>query len=402
MLERMHIPNQQNTHSPIGVSRVLFALGFRPFFLFASIAAVMLLLVWLMTWHGALALNDYHDPVAWHAHEMLFGYAVAVIAGFLLTAVPNWTGIATWKGKKLGLLVAVWLAGRLAPWLPGMSPLWITGVDLVFLPLLAVSLVKPLWLGQNRVNRVFVALILVMALTNLMSHLQLQGLLGDVGDARRVMLDLVVLLLVLVSGRVLPFFTRSVLPGFEPRTRQWVERASFAILLALIVVEAASSGPGVVAATFWLAFAVVQAVRFAGWTERRVWRLPVLWVLHAGYAWLILGALLQALAQIGEFPPTAALHALGIGAIGVFTLGMMARVTRGHTGRSIEVGKPMALGFVLLNAAALLRVFGPAWLPGAHNLWVDLSGGLWIGAFGIFAVRYGPRLLRPRVDGKPG
>jgi uncharacterized protein involved in response to NO len=283
-----------------------------------------------------------------------------------------------------------------------MSPLLITGVDLVFLPLLAVSLVKPLWLGQNKVNRLFIPLILAMALTNLMSHLQLQGLLSDVGDGRRVMLDLVVLLLVWVGGRVLPFFTRSVLPAFQPRTRQWVERASFAILLALIVVEAASSGPGVVAATLWLAFAVVQAVRFAGWTERRVWRLPVLWVLHAGYAWLILGALLQALAQIGEFPPTAALHALGIGAIGVFTLGMMARVTRGHTGRSIEVGKPMALGFVLLNAAALLRVFGPAWLPGAHNLWVDLSGGLWIGAFGIFAVRYGPRLLRPRVDGKPG
>jgi uncharacterized protein involved in response to NO len=241
-----------------------------------------------------------------------------------------------------------------------------------------------------------------MALTNLMSHLQLQGLLTDAGDARRVMLDLVVLLLVLVGGRVLPFFTRSALPGCRPRTRQWVEWASFAILLALTVVEAVSSGPGAVAATLWLTFAAVQAVRFAGWTDRRVWRLPVLWVLHAGYAWLILGALLQALAKIGQFPPLAALHALGVGAIGVFTLGMMARVTRGHTGRPIEVGRPMALGFVLLNVATLLRVFGPVWLPGAHKLWVDLSGGLWILAFGLFAVRYGPRLLRPRVDGKTG
>jgi uncharacterized protein involved in response to NO len=402
MLERMQSLIHQGTSRLVGISRVLLALGFRPFFLFASIAAVMLMLVWLMTWHGALALNDYYDPLAWHAHEMLFGYTVAVLAGFLLTAVPNWTGVPTWKGGRLGLLVTVWFAGRVVAWLPGTSPLLIAGVDLAFLPLLAVSLVKPLWFGQNKVNRIFIPLILAMALSNLLSHLQLQGLLSDLGDARRVMLDLVLLLIVLVGGRVLPFFARSALPGFQPRTRQWVEWASFAILLALIVVEAASSAPAAVAAMLWLAFAVVQAVRFAGWTELRVWRLPVLWVLHAGYAWLILGALLQALAQIGAFPPTAALHALGIGAIGVFTLGMMARVTRGHTGRSIEVGKATVLAFVLLNVAALLRVFGPAWLPAAYNLWVDLAGGLWMLAFAIFAARYGPRLLRPRVDGKPG
>lgn len=143
-------------------------------------------------------------------------------------------------------------------------------------------------------------------------------------------------------------------------------------------------------------------MRLAGWTERRVWRSPVLWVLHAGYAWLILGAFLEGIAQLGLFPPASALHALGVGAIGVFTLGMMARVTRGHTGRSIDVGRPMAAGFTVLNVAALVRVFGPAWQASAHGLWVDLSGILWLVAFALFAVRYGPRLLRPRIDGRPG
>jgi uncharacterized protein involved in response to NO len=370
--------------------------------LLASIAALTLMLVWLMTWHGVLALPEYYDPLGWHAHEMLFGYTVAVIAGFLLTAVPNWTGIPTWKGGRLGLLVAVWIAGRVVAWLPGTSPQLIAGVDLAFLLVLAIGLFRPLWRSTNKVNRVFIPLLLAMALANLVSHLQLQGLLSDVGDARRVMLNLVVLLLVLVGGRVMPFFTRSVLHGFQPRSRQWVEWASYVILIALILVEAALSGPGPEKAILWLIFAAVQAVRFAGWTDSRVWRLPVLWVLHAGYAWLILGALLQGLAQIGRFPPTVAVHAIGIGAFGVFTLGMMARVTRGHTGRSIDVGKPMAIGFVLLNLAAFLRVVGPAWLPASYNLWIDLSGGLWVVAFAVFAVRYGPRLLRPRVDGKPG
>jgi uncharacterized protein involved in response to NO len=402
MLERMHRLDQQDTPWSTGVSRMLLALGFRPFFLFASIAAVLSMLAWLMAWHGMLALPEYYDPIGWHAHEMLFGYTVAVIAGFLLTAVPNWTGIPTWKGGKLGVLVAVWIAGRVVPWLPGTSPQMIVGVDLAFLPLLAIGLIRPLWRSTNKVNRVFIPLLLAMALTNLVSHLQLQGLLSDVGDARRVMLNLVMLLLVLVGGRVMPFFTKSALHGFQPRTRQWVEWASYLILVALILVEAASSGPGPETAMLWLTFAVVQAVRFAGWTDRRVWRLPVLWVLHAGYAWLILGALLQGLAQIGRFPPTAALHAIGIGALGVYTLGMMARVTRGHTGRSIDVGKPMAAAFVLLNLAAFLRVVGPAWLPASYYLWIDLSGGLWMVAFAIFAARYGPRLLRRRVDGKPG
>lgn len=401
MLQPMHALNHP-AKPPTGAGWTLLALGFRPFFLMASIAAVGLMLAWLAAWHGVLVLPAYYDPVAWHAHEMLFGYTVGVIAGFLLTAVRNWTGIATWQGPKLGLLALIWLAGRLLPWLPGTSPMIAALVDLMFLPLLAISLFGPLWKGRSRVNRVFVPLLFSMALANLLSHLQLHGLLDGAGDARRIMLDLILLLIVLVGGRVLPFFTRSVIPGFQPLTRRWVEYATFAILLLLTAMDAVTSSPAAVVTALWLTFAVIQAVRLAGWSTRRVWRMPVLWVLHTGYAWLVIGALLQGLAGAGWFPATAALHALGVGVVGIFTLGMMARVTRGHTGRPIVVGKAMAVGFVMLNVAAVIRVFGPAWLPAAHSLWVDLSAGLWLAVFGLFALRYAPRLLQPRIDGKRG
>lgn len=401
MLQPMHALNHP-AKPPTGAGWTLLALGFRPFFLMASIAAVGLMLAWLAAWHGVLVLPAYYDPIAWHAHEMLFGYTVGVIAGFLLTAVRNWTGIATWQGPKLGLLALIWLAGRLLPWLPGTSPMIAALVDLMFLPLLAISLFGPLWKGRSRVNRVFVPLLFSMALANLLSHLQLHGLLDGAGDARRIMLDLILLLIVLVGGRVLPFFTRSVIPGFQPLTRRWVEYATFAILLLLTAMDAVTSSPAAVVTALWLTFAVIQAVRLAGWSTRRVWRMPVLWVLHTGYAWLVIGALLQGLAGVGWFPATAALHALGVGVVGIFTLGMMARVTRGHTGRPIVVGKAMAVGFVMLNVAAVIRVFGPAWLPAAHSLWVDLSAGLWLAVFGLFALRYAPRLLQPRIDGKRG
>ena len=379
----------------------VLALGFRPFFLLAGISAVLMMLAWILLWRGALAPPAYYDPVAWHGHEMLFGYTVAVVAGFLLTAVRNWTGVATWSGPRLGGLVMIWLLGRVLPWFPA-SPTWLLiGIDLVFLPLLTVGLAGPLWQARNRVNRVFILLPALMSLANLLSHLQLNGLAGGLGDARRVMLDLVLLLIVLVAGRVLPLFTRNVLPGFHPVSRRWVEKGSL-LLAGLIAAAELFQLPSAFQAILWLVFAPLQLIRLHGWFERRVVRLPVLWVLHAGYAWLALGSLLRGLALLGLFAPSPALHALTTGVVGVFTLGMMARVARGHTGRPISVTRLTAAAFVLVNVGAFARVFGPALQPESLGLWVDLSAGLWILAFGLFVYRYAGLLLRPRVDGKPG
>jgi uncharacterized protein involved in response to NO len=377
-------------------------LGFRPFFLLAGLAGILLLVLWPLVWQGRLAAPLHYGSVGWHAHEMLFGFAVAVIAGFLLTAVRNWTGLPTWTGPRLGLLALVWLAGRLLPWLDGMPvALWVA-VDVAFLPLLALSLYRPLWGGQNRVNRLFLPLLLMMGLANLLSQLQLLGSLNDIGDMRRTMLYLIVLLITLVGGRVLPFFTRSVLPGFEPIGRPWVEHLTFALLASIILVESIASPPAALSGPLWLAFALVQAIRLGGWFDRRMLAIPVLWVLHLGYAWLVLGALLSGLAALELFPRGPALHALGVGAVGVFTIGMMARVAHGHTGRPIDVGPGVTLAFLAVNAAALLRVFATVGWGSHHALWVDLSAALWVIGFGLFAWHYVPILLRPRVDGKPG
>ena len=391
---RPSVPPKVAGWAPLG-------LGFRPFFLLAALAAVLLMLLWVMIWRGRLAPPAYYDAVTWHSHEMLFGYTVAVIAGFLLTAVRNWTGIETWTGPRLGGLALLWLLGRLLPWVPGV-PVWLLiGVDIAFLPMLMISLAGPLWQGQNRVNRVFIPLLGLMGLANVLSHLQLNGMATGLGDARRVMLDLILLLIVLVAGRVLPFFTRNVLPGFEPVSRPWLEKASI-LFIGLIAVAELLRLPLSVMAVLWLLFAPLQLFRLVGWFERRVFDLPVLWVLHAGYAWLSLGSLLYGLSLLGMFTPSGALHALTLGVVGVFTLGMMSRVSRGHTGRPINVSRLTASAFVLMNLGALIRVFGPALLPENYPLWVDASAGLWVLAFGLFAFAYVPILLRPRVDGKPG
>ena len=401
MLHRMDILKPDLPPAPKVKGWAPLALGFRPFFLLAALAAVLLMLVWVPSWRGGLAPPAYYDPIAWHSHEMLFGYTVAVIAGFLLTAVRNWTGIETWTGPRLGVLALVWLLGRLSPWVEGI-PVWLSvSLDVVFLPLLAVSLVKPLWQGKNRVNRVFLLLLGMMALCNVLSHLQLNGMAGGLGDGRKIMLDLILMLIVLVAGRVLPFFTRSVLPGFQPVSRPWVEKASF-LLLGLIVVAELLRLPAAVLAACWLLFSPLQLLRLSGWFEWRALRLPVLWVLHAGYTWLSLGSLLYGLSLLGLFTSSGALHALTVGVVGVFTMGMMARVSRGHTGRPINVSTLTASSFVLMNVAALTRVFGPAIRPEQYVLWVDLSAGLWVLAFGLFVLRYAPVLLRPRVDGRPG
>lgn len=402
MLRFMEILQSSRTPPPTVGGWSPFALGFRPFFLLAAVAAVILMALWPFVWRGQIGLPSTFDPIAWHSHEMLFGYAAAVIAGFLLTAVRNWTGVDTWTGTRLALLALLWLSGRLLPWVAGVPTGLLMAVDLAFLPLLAASLVRPLWAGQNRINRVFVPLLLAMALANLLSHLQLAGVHNLFGDARRVMLDLVLMIIVLVAGRVLPFFTQNVLPGFQAVSRPWVERGSILLIGLIALADLSALLPPVVAATLWLLFAALQLLRLSGWFEMRVLRMPVLWVLHAGYTWLSLGSLLYGLSLLGLFAPMGALHALTVGVVGVFTLGMMARVSLGHTGRPIDVSALTASSFVLMNLAALVRVFGPAILPERYALWVDVSAGLWVLAFGLFAYHYVPLLLRPRIDGKPG
>ena len=394
----MQIEEALKREPPRGTA--LFALGFRPFFLGAGLAGVVLLALWLAQWSGALPANGYYGAIGWHGHEMLFGYTGAAIAGFLLTAVRNWTGVNTPKGMPLALLALLWLAGRVLPFfdLPGAL---IAAVDLAFLPAVMAGLARPLFSGQNKINRVMLLFLAAMTGANLIVHLDANGVLTGWGlRGLHLMLYLVLFLLLMISGRVLPFFTEAALPGFRSRRRAWVEKATFLLAGALAAASLATDPvwTGIAA----LLLGGVQAVRLSGWYTPRIFGIPILWVLHSGYVWIIAGLLLTGLAGFGLFPPNLALHGLTVGAIGIFTLGMMARVSLGHTGRMMRSAIPVNVAFVLLNLAVVLRVFGPVALPERYALWVHVAGGLWIAAFSLFTWVYAPILIRPRVDGRPG
>ncbi|WJW75451.1 NnrS family protein [Thiohalobacter sp. IOR34] len=378
------------------------ALGFRPFFLVGGLAALVLLGLWLAVWGNLLPASGYYGAIGWHAHEMLFGYTAAVVAGFLLTAVRNWTGIGTPTGLPLGLLVLLWLLGRLLPFLAPAQGVLIAVVDLAFLPALALALARPLFGAEARHNRIMLLFLAGMILANVYIHLDALGWVeGLARQGQQLMLFMVLFLLMTIGGRVLPFFTEAAIPGAEAARRPAVEKATVGLALALVLAQAGYPEPrliGVIATLLGL----VQLVRLWGWFDRRALGIPVLWVLHSGYLWLGVGFLLLGAAGFGRFAPNLALHALTVGAIGVFTLGMMARVSLGHTGRMMQTAPAVNLGFVLLNLAALLRVFGPLLVSESYNLWVNLAGGLWLLAFALFVWVYTPILLRARVDGRPG
>lgn len=379
----------------------VLALGFRPFFLLAGVAAVALVAVWPAAWGGRFAASPYYGTIGWHSHEMLFGYAVAVIAGFLLTAVRNWTGLRTPDGPALAGLALLWAAPRIAAVLP--VPHWlVAGVDVAFLPALTAALYPPLMAAKNRGNRFFLPLVGAMALANALVHADLLGYLaGTATRGTALMVDLVLLLVLIVSGRVIAFFTERGLDGARPVSRRWVEVSGIVGVLMLAPLDLAG-GPRVAEGIVCGVLAVVTLVRVAGWHDPRVWRTPLLWVLHAAVLWLAAGFALRALGAFGLVPPTVALHALTVGAIGLLTLGMMSRVTLGHTGRTLHPPVIATVGFAALNLAAAARVLGPLVEPGRYVLWIHLAAGLWVLAFGLFLAAHAAMLWRPRADGRPG
>jgi len=398
------VPLVTSRKDPAGTAVPVFALGFRPFFLVAGAAAVVLLALWVLHYTAQTALGAYYPPAIWHGHEMVFGYTVAVIAGFLLTAVRNWTDLQTLRGAPLAVLVALWVAGRVLPFHADEVPhAVVAGTDLLFLPLLTVALAVPLLRRREARNLVFLPLLLALTLANALVHCEI---LGYAQSTARIGLylgvNLVVLIIAVIGGRVIPFFTQRALPGAAPRQWPAVEGVGYGSIVAFAVLDGlwpAGLSGGLVA----LLAAVSHGVRLAGWYDRRIWGVPLLWVLHAGYAWMVIGFGLAAVAAAGLISPGAALHAFTVGAIGMLTLGMMARVALGHTGRPLEPARVMGLAFVLVVAAAGVRVAGATLAAAEWYIWsVSLSGALWGGAFAVFVAVYTPILLRPRVDGQPG
>lgn len=378
-----------------------FALGFRPFFLAAGLYAVLMMALWLLVLGGALTPGELL-PLVWHGHEMVFGFAVSVIAGFLLTAAQNWTGLRMPSGRPLAALFLLWLAGRLGFLIPGLPPGLVALVDLAFLPVLAVTLAWPILRAKQLHNYPFPLLLLALAAANALVHADaLHWTSGTAKPGLHMAVYVIVTMITVMGARVIPSFTDNKL---HTRARHWKPLAWLvpaATLAALIAALLAPASP--VTALLAAVAAALHAIRLAGWYTPKFWSVPLLWILHLGYAWIPLGFALLALSAAGWGAAAgSALHAFTAGAIGVLTLGMMARVSLGHTGRPLEPPAVMTLAFVAINLAALARVALPLLFPAAYTPGMDVAGLIWIAAFGLFAGVYAPMLLRPRVDGKPG
>jgi uncharacterized protein involved in response to NO len=379
---------------------VPFALGFRPFFLAAGLFAVVLLGLWLAILQGGFAIGPL-APAVWHGHEMLFGFTVAVIAGFLLTAAQNWTGIRTPSGPPLAALFLLWLAGRLGFLVPGLPPGLVALVDLAFLPVLALVLGSPIIRANQFKNYPFPVMLLTLAVANALVHLEALGWTATASLGLHLANYVVVTMMVVMSGRVIPSFTDNKL---GTRARRWKTLEILVPVATLSALAAALIAPYSVVTVLLAAIAAaVNAIRLAGWYTNKFWSVPLLWILHLGYAWIVLGFALLALSAAGvSAAADSALHAFTAGGIGVLTLGMMARVSLGHTGRLLEPPPVMRYAFVAINLAALVRVALPLFFPTAYAQGMTVSGLIWVAAFGLFVVVYAPMLLRPRVDGKPG
>ncbi|HJN77268.1 MAG TPA: NnrS family protein [Myxococcota bacterium] len=366
----------------------LLSSGFRPFFLLASTAGAVLLASWL----AALA-GWWGGDAAWHGHELIFGFMGAVLGGFFLTAVPKWTDRTPVTGLSLAVLAAAWLAGRVVLLLdlPGA---W-QAIDLLF-PVGLTTITAIHVFGARSVRNLLFP-VLLAAWTGLDVLWHLDSSLPVLRAAVFTLLGVVVIF----GGRITPLFTAKAL-GLELRARD--RRDDVAILSVLVLVPAQFvTSPRLVAGLAVFA-ALANLFRMWGWRCPATLKRPLLLVLHLGYAGLALGLSLEGLSLLhpAVLAPSASLHALTIGALGLFAIGMMARVTRGHTGQPLRAPPTLAVAFFLLPLAASIRVLGPSlWPAWTQAAWL-LSGGLWVLAFLLLALVDIPALLRPRVDGKPG
>lgn len=380
-------------------------LGFRPFFAAAAIYSILAMLAW-----SAMYLAGWHSPlrnmaaVTWHAHEMIYGYSMAVIAGFLLTAVRNWTGLQTLHGYPLLLLVLVWLAGRILFFAGNADTLPLQALlDSGFFIGLIASLLQPIIrIRQWKQLGILFILVLMMA-SNLVFH---AGLSGVIEDGVRMGLYsgvyLIIALVLVMASRVLPFFIeRGVSYPVQFTSRAWLDVTGLFLFLAFWLAEMIRPD-SVAVAVFACASAIVHVMKMAGWHTRGLWQKPLLWVLYLGYGWIVAGFALKAAVVLGV-SPTLSLHAFTVGGIGVITLGMMSRVSLGHTGRSVAEPPPvLTLMFAVLMIGAVARVLLPLLDPAHYTLWIGLAQGLWLLAFMLFLVRFLPMLLQPRPDGQPG
>jgi len=378
--------------------------GFRPFFFGGAAWAVLALLLWLAALSGTITLPSSFDSLAWHRHEMLFGFVGAVICGFLLTAIPNWTGRLPIAGWPLAALFGSWLAARLALLFSGVSGIAIAGVlDVGFYILLAGLFAREVASVGNR-NLPIVVLVLLFGVANALDYAAAAGILRDTGIGYRAGIAIVVLMISLVGGRIVPSFTRNWLAkrsvkGRLPGQATRYDVATIAVTAAAMIAWTALPHDRFTGTILILA-GILQAFRLGRWQGLKVAADPLVLILHVGYAWVPIGlALLGVSILSSAVPESAAIHALTAGAMATMILAVMTRATLGHTGRELRSNAATIFLYLLVTLGAALRVVTPFGLFD-YTAGIELAGLAWTAAFLIFLITYGPMLFGPRVDGR--
>ena len=379
----------------------ILTFGFRPFFFGAAVWAVLAMALWVPMLSGHLMLPTTFDPVSWHAHEFLFGYLGAVVAGFLLTAVPNWTGRLPIVGWRLGMLAGLWLVGRVAVAVSaGLPDVLVAMADLAFPVVFAFLIAREILAGKNWRNLIVLAMLGVFIIGNALFHWEAaQGAYAAQGYGLRLGLGAGILMIAVIGGRVVPSFTRNWLVKRRSRAlpaapMQPFDKAAL-VLLALALVLWVAWPLGALTGVALALVGVLHAVRLARWAGHRTFAEPLVMVLHAGYAFVPLGALALA-AEIlapGSFGMAGAQHFWMAGAIGLMTLAVMTRATLGHTRQELRAGAGTVTIYLALILSVIARVAGGVW-PEFSGLLNTVAGLFWILAFGGFAVLYGALLLR--------
>jgi len=375
-------------------------LGFRPFYVGGALLAALMVPLWVAVFLGGWQLSPAAPGLLWHAHEMLFGFAVAIIVGFLMTAGKTWTGLATPRGALLAALALLWLGARVAS-VTGPYALFAV-LDLALLPIVAAILLTLLLRSRNYRNLPLGLILALLACANLVFHLAVLGWL-DVSAMLPLYAGLALIIMIecVMAGRVIPFFTMAVTPGLKLAVPLSLERVTLGVTalgLALWVL----APPSVLGLIVLGLASGLHTWRLLAWRPGVTLKRPILWILHAAYAWIPVGLALLALAQMGWIPVSAGVHALGVGATGGLIIGMITRTARGHTGRPLAVDGPEVLAYALVMVAALLRVFLPMLTPAFYTSALIASAGLWSTAFLIYLWVYTPWLMSARPDGKDG
>lgn len=384
----------------------LFELGFRPFFSFAGIFAILSITLWMAVYvFSATGVEPRIGGVVWHSHEMVYGYALAVVAGFLLTAISNWTGLPGLRGAPLFLLLLAWVVGRIAFFSSVNTALYVAAIaDGLFLLGLIVAVSLPVVKTRQWKQTGIITKLLLLLLSNLVYYAGVLGLLEN-GEHWGLYAGFYLLLALVftLARRVLPFFIeRGIGQDIKINNRRWVDIGSIMLFLIWAVVDVFMQQANLVAVLSILLLAV-HFVRMSDWYNAGIWRRPLLWSFYLGYGFLVCGFLLKALSVWTGIAPPLVVHAFAFGGVGLVTLSMMSRVTLGHTGRNVfEPPKMLFHMFVLLITGALFRVIVPIIDMSHYRIWIGVSQVLWICAFGLFTVISLPMLFRPRVDGRPG